>query len=186
MYGHTKPKAITRLVALAVTLAALVLTGVGAAGSATAAQTRAISPTTIPVTGTLANGKGLVKGTLHITRFVPRLTGLVGVGRFTGTVRNAAGKVLKRGSQQLALPVNLGASRSSCRSLNLALLSPVLGLLGQPVQLNQAHLHVRAAQAPGNILDSLLCTVAGLLNGPNSPRAGLLAPVLNQILGALG
>jgi hypothetical protein len=188
MHGHTNPKVTTRTVTLVVTLAALMLTGIGAAGTASAARppAQAAAPTTIPVSGTLANGKGLVNGTLHVTRFVPRLTGLVGVGRFTGTVTNAAGKVLKRGSRRLALPVNLAASRGSCQRLNLALLAPVLGLLGQPVHLNPAHLHVNAAQAPGNILGSLLCTVAGLLNGPNSPLAGLLAPVLNQILGALG
>jgi len=186
MYGHTKPKAITRLVTLVVTLAALVLTGIGSAGTASAAQARAAAPTTIPVKGTLANGKGIVNGTLHVTRFVPQLTGLVGVGRFTGTVTNAAGRILKRGSQRLALPVNLAASKGSCQRLNLALLAPALNLLGQPVHLQQAHLHVNAQQAPGGILGNLLCTVAGLLNGPNSPVAGLLAPLLNQILGTLG
>src|SRR5262245_11479919 len=64
MHEHRKPKATTRIVAVVVSLAALMLTGIGAAGAASAAPAQVTDPTTVPVSGTLANGTGTVDGTL--------------------------------------------------------------------------------------------------------------------------
>ena len=189
MNANTKPKGTTRMVAVIVTLAALMLTGIGAAGTASAAQAQSTDPTTIPVTGTLANGTGAVDGTLDVQRFATQNGSLVAFGTFTGTVTNAAGDVVSSGSQQVAVPVNVAASNGSCQILDLVLAPLDLDLLGLQVHLDQVHLNITAQQAPGNLLGNLLCSVAGLLDGPTNPVGALLnqlTALLNQILGALG
>ena len=187
--AHTKPTAPTRLIALVLTLAALMLTGIGAAGSATAAQAQATDPTTVPVSGTLANGTGAVDGTLDIQRFATQNGEMVALGTFTGTVTNASGEVLSSGSQQVAVPVDIAASNGSCQILDLVLGPLDLDLLGLQVHLDQVHLNITAQQGDGNLLGNLLCAVAGLLDGPTNPIGALLdqlVDLLNQILGALG
>ena len=189
MHTRNKPKATTRMVALVVTLAAFMLTGIGVAANASAAQTQSADPSTIPVTGTLANGTGTVDGTLDVQRFATQNGDLVAVGTFTGTVTNASGEVLSSGSQQIAAPVNMAASNGSCQILDLVLAPLDLDLLGLQVHLDQVHLNITADQAPGNLLGNLLCAVAGLLDGPTNPIDALLdqlVDLLNQILGALG
>jgi hypothetical protein len=189
MHLHTKPKGFTRMVAVVVTLAALMLTGIGAAGTASAAQAQATDPTTIPVTGTLANGNGAVDGTMNIQRFATQNGDLVALGTFTGTVTNASGQVLSSGSQQVAVPVDVAASGGSCQILDLVLAPLDLDLLGLQVHLDQVHLNITAQQGPGNLLGNLLCAVAGLLDGPANPVGALLdqlVALLNQILGAIG
>ena len=189
MPTHSKPKATQRIVAMVVTLAALMLTGIGAAGSASAATTQATDPTTVPVSGTLADGTGEVDGTLDVKRFATQNGDLVAVGTFTGTVTNASGEVLSSGSQQVAVPVDLAASNGSCQILDLTLAPLDLDLLGLKVHLDQVHLNITADQGSGNLLGNLLCAVAGLLDGPTNPIGALLdqlVALLNQILDALG
>jgi hypothetical protein len=189
MHVDTKPNAATRIVAAIVALAALMLTGIGAAGTASAAQAQATDPTTVPVTGTLANGTGTVDGTLDVQRFATQNGDLVALGTFTGTVTNASGDVLSSGSQQVAVPVDLAASNGSCQILDLVLAPLDLDLLGLQAHLDQVHLNITAEQGPGNLLGNLLCAVAGLLDGPTNPIGALLdqlVALLNQILGALG
>ena len=193
MYAQTKSKATTRMVAVVVSLAALIMTGIGAAGAASAAtaptQAQAADPTSIPVSGTLANGTGAVDGTLDVQRFATRNGDLVALGTFTGTVTNGSGDVLSSGSQQVAVPVDVAASNGSCQILDLVLAPLDLDLLGLQVHLDQVHLNITAQQGPGNLLGNLLCAVAGLLDGPTNPIGALLdqlVALLNQILGALG
>jgi hypothetical protein len=189
MYAQNKAKATTRMVAVVVTLAALIMTGIGAAGTASAAQAQATDPTTIPVSGTLANGTGAVDGTLDVQRFATQNGDLVALGTFTGKVTSASGDVLSSGSQQVAVPVDLAASNGSCQILDLVLAPLDLDLLGLQVHLDQVHLNITAQQGPGNLLGNLLCAVAGLLDGPTNPIGALLdqlVALLNQILGALG
>ena len=189
MHQHTMPKSTTRMMAVVVALAALIMTGIGAAGTATAGPAQATDPTTVPVSGTLANGTGTVDGTLDIQRFATQNGDLVALGKFTGTVTNASGEVLSSGSQQVAVPVDLAASNGSCQILDLTLAPLDLDLLGLQVHLDQVHLNITAQQGPGNLVGNLLCAVAGLLDGPTNPVGALLdqlVALLNQILGALG
>jgi len=188
MHAESKPRATTRIIAVVVALAALMLTGIGAAGTATAATPQSTDPTTVPVSGTLANGAGTVDGTLDIQRFANRNGDLVALGTFTGTVTNASGEVLSSGSQQVAVPVATAASSGSCQILDLVLAPLDLDLLGLQVHLDQVHLSITAQQGSGNLLGNLLCSVAGLLDGPTNPVGALLdqlVGLLNQILGAL-
>jgi hypothetical protein len=139
---------------------------------------------TTPVSGTLSNGK-VFAGTFTITRFVSQNKKLFAVGTITGTLKNAASSgVASAASPQLTLPVAIPviAAAASCSVLALTLGPLDLNLLGLTVHLNQVVLNINAIPGDG-LLGSLLCSVAGLLNG-----GGLLSSLtglLNQILAAL-
>lgn len=177
---------LSRVTALFVAVVTLISLGLGAASVASAAP-RTASPTTVPITGTLADGTGAVNGTFDVTKFVNQNGQLMAVGSFTGTVTDAAGNVLAQGTQQLALPVNTAQSSGSCQILDLVLGPLDLDLLGLQVHLDTVHLNITAQQGSGNLLGNLLCAVADLLNGPTGVNAivSQLANLLNQLLGAL-
>lgn len=176
----------SRVTALLVAVITLISLGLGAASAASAAP-RTASPTTVPITGTLADGSGAVNGTFDVTKFANQNGQLMAIGTFTGTITDAAGNVVKSGSQQLALPVNTAQSSGSCQILDLVLGPLDLDLLGLQVHLDTVHLNITAQQGPGNLLGNLLCAVANLLNGPTGVNAILtqIANLLNQLLGAL-
>lgn len=180
----TRPS--SRVTALLVAVVTLISLGLGAASAASAAP-RTASPTTVPITGTLADGTGAVNGTFDVTKFANQNGQLMAIGTFTGTITDSAGNVLANGSQQLALPVNTAQSSGSCQILDLVLGPLDLDLLGLQVHLDTVHLNITAQQGPGNLLGNLLCAVANLLNGPTGVNAivSQLANLLNQILGAL-
>jgi hypothetical protein len=73
------------------------------------------------------------------------------------------------------------APAASCNVLNLVLGPLNLNLLGLVVTLNQVHLNITAV--PGELLGSLLCDVANLLNGGGALSS--IATLLNEILAAL-
>ena len=181
----THRRRLTTLVALVVALATLGLVGLGTAGTASA-KPRPATPTTVDVSGTLADGTGAVDGTFDVTRFANQNGTLQAIGTFTGTVTDAAGTVTS-GSQEISLPVNVQQSQGSCEILDLVLGPLDLNLLGLEVHLDVVHLNITAQQGPGNLLGNLLCAVAGLLDGPTGLNAILtqIAALLNQILGAL-
>ncbi len=187
-----------------------------AAGSADPASVTQAAPAAspfqdVPVTGTLPDGTGTVTGRLDITRFEVKKDGqirtLYAVGTFTGQITDAAGAVLGSGSQEIALPVDVarsgadgapGGLRSTsalaaaqvaaCDLLNLVLGPPDLNLPGLEVHLNQVVLDIVAQPGAGNLLGSLLCAVAGLLDGA-SPVGGVLnglSALLNRLLAILG
>jgi hypothetical protein len=180
-------RSTTRVLSLLVSLVALVTIGLGAASTATAKPRTAV-PGTATVTGTLADGTGAVKGTFDVTKFALQNGSLTALGSFTGTVTDAAGKVLATGTQSLALPVDTTQSAGSCQILDLVLGPLDLDLLGLQVHLDTVHLNITAQSGPGNLLGNLLCAVAGLLNGNTGLSTVLnqIATLLNQLLGALG
>jgi hypothetical protein len=183
--SESRRRTWTTLIALIVTLATLGLISLGTAGGAPAKPRTAV-PVTAGVTGTLADGTGVVNGTFDVTRFVNDGGTLEAVGTFTGTVTDADGNVTG-GSETINLPVNLAQSEGSCQILDLVLGPLDLDLLGLQVHLDTVHLNITAQQGPGNLLGNLLCAVAGLLDGPTGLNAILtqIANLLNQLLGAL-
>ena len=69
------------------------------------------------------------------------------------------------------MPVKTGSggiarAAATCPVLHLDLGPLNLNLLGLTIHLNQVVLDVNAVSGPGNLLGNLLCSVAGLLNGP--------------------
>jgi hypothetical protein len=153
-----------------------------------AAAPRHANPSTVNVTGTLADGTGAVTGVFDLNRFTTSGTQLLATGTFTGTVTDAAGAVLASGTQAVTVPVNLATSSGSCQILHLTLGPLDLNLLGLQVHLNQVVLDITAQSGPGNLLGNLLCAVAGLLNGNTGLSAivSQIAALLNQLLGILG
>jgi hypothetical protein len=182
------PGVVTRTLAVVVSLATMMLVGVGAAGSASAAPRPPVNPDAVPVTGTFSDG-GSVDGTFDVARFTTQDGALTAVGTFTGTITDASGDVVASGTEQgVALPVDTAQSQGSCEILDLVLGPLDLDLLGLQVHLDTVHLNITAQQGPGNLLGNLLCAVAGLLDGPTGIGAILdqIAALLNRLLGALG
>ena len=175
-------KIATMLVSLTV---ALLLT-IGPAGTATA-QTTAVDPTAVPVTGTLADTTGAVAGTFDVQNFVTQDGTLQAVGIFTGTVTESAGNTT-RGTEPLAIPVDPAQSAGSCQILDLVLGPLDLDLLGLQVHLDTVHLNITAQSGPGELVGNLLCAITNLLNGglPLNTVLGQIAALLNQLLAILG
>jgi len=206
----TKHPARRTLLAALVALATMVSMGListtaaqAAPRETKAAAARAATPIALNgrVTGTLKNGTGAVAGTLHVTRFVNQHGKLAAVGKFTGSVTNAAGQV-RSGSNSIALPLaskpshvfqrQLGAAdvtaAATCQILDLVLGPLDLNLLGLVVHLDRVHLNITAVSGPGNLLGNLLCGLAGLLDGSGGLSGILngLVALLNQLLGMFG
>jgi hypothetical protein len=160
----------------------------------TAAPATVTNTTTVPLTGTLADGTGSVQGDYVVSQLVERDGGLAAVGTFSGTVTDAAGAV-RSGTQSLVIPVaastsapggapGVAAAAVDCPILHLDLAPLNLDLLGLVVDLDRVVLDIVATPGAGNLLGNLLCAVTGLLDG-----AGTITQIIgliNQILALLG
>lgn len=171
----------------------------------TASAQRSATPSALSgtVTGTLQDGSGAVDGIINIEKFAKRKGKLVAIGRFTGTVTDAQGKV-RATSKRITMPVATAPSEgaageaapnrlaaqavASCPILDLVLGPLDLNLLGLKVHLDTVKLNITAEGAPGNLLGNLLCAVASLLDGTTGLNGILntLVGLLNQLLGVLG
>jgi hypothetical protein len=166
---------------------AILATSASAATSAPAATSAASAQSiTEPVTGTFTNaaGQGTFSGTFTPTSFSVVNGVLEATGLVKGTLTDATGKSLGSVSQTASLPVHTAAAAvpaASCNILNLVLGPLNLNLLGLVVTLNQVHLNITAV--PGQLLGTLLCDVANLLNSGGALSG--IASLLNQILAAL-
>lgn len=174
-----------RLLALVTAMALALFIGAGSLSAS--AKPRTADPSTVPVTGTLADGTGAVDGSFDVSKFVVQDGQLFAVGTFTGTVTDEADNVTS-GTDEMAMPVNLAASDGSCQILDLVLGPVDLDLLGLQVHLDTVHLNITAQSGPGNLLGNLLCAVSGLLDGPTGTSAIVtqIANLLNRLLGVLG
>jgi hypothetical protein len=151
-----------------------------AASSGSAAPTAAAAAqpadTTLPVTGTLADG----------TEFIGELSNLStsavdGVLQLSGTV---TGTGLPAEGTTFTAPVQDLGVTGGCDVLNLDLGPLDLNLLGLQIDLAPVVLDITAVPGAGNLLGNLLCAVAGLLDG-NGPLTGISA-LLNRLLTGLG
>jgi hypothetical protein len=132
--------------------------------------------TTLPVTGTLADGtvfNGAISGLK--TSVVDGV--LTATGTITGTGLPADGTTFTAPVQSVAAP-------NGCKILNLDLGPLHLDLLGLVIDLAPVNLDITAVPGAGNLLGNLLCAVAGLLDR-GGPLQGISA-LLNRLLGALG
>ena len=177
---------LKKIAAMLVGLTVALLLTIGLAGPASA-ETTAVDPTAVPVTGTLTDTTGAVTGTFDVQNFVTHNGTLQAVGTFTGTVTDGAGNTTQ-GTEQLAIPVDLAQSAGSCQILDLVLGPLDLDLLGLQVHLDTVHLNITAQSGPGELVGNLLCAIAGLLDGglPLNTILGQIAALLNQLLGILG
>lgn len=161
-------------------VALLPVTAADAAPSANAgsiAQSAAVpAATTLPVTGTLADGTAF---TGELSDLSTRVVG--GVLTLSGTI---TGTGLPSGGTPFSVPVQNLDTSSGCTVLTLDLGPLHLDLLGLVVDLAPVNLDITAVPGNGNLLGNLLCAVAGLLDN-NGPVQGISA-LLNRVLTGLG
>ena len=153
-----------------------------AAGILTPAMTAAQAPAqptalSIPITG--AGGGATFAGAFKLQKFAVNQAGeLVATGILTGVVTTAAG-VTTSVVRTVSLPA--AVTQTTCEILHLDLGPLNLDLLGLQISLSQVVLDITAQTGANNLLGTLLCAVANLLNNPSG-----LADILNRILAVLG
>lgn len=193
-----------RVKLLAAVLAAL-MTGALVIGPAalTTAHTRRTTDTdftSVRVHGHAGRQDGKVfRGRMDVKRFARDGGELVAVGRVTGTMKNASGRVIgevenKKVRWPLASASTRAATTTSgatanaatCEVLRLVLGPLDLDLLGLQVHLNRVVLTIDAQSGPGNLLGNLVCAIANLLNGnPLGDLSGNLLRALQNLLNAI-
>ena len=167
----------------------LVLTMLGASLVVPFSADAQTSPFTIPLTNApLTSPDGVTRtftGTLNISRFAMQGGQIVAVGTVVGSVTNTATGLVTPVNQAFrALVSNLAGT---CQILQLDVGPIHLDLLGLVVDLNAIHLTIDAQSGPGNLLGNLLCSIAGLLDGPaTNTTLRTLVGLLNQIIRILG
>jgi hypothetical protein len=148
----------------------------------------------VPIAGT---GDGTTfAGTFNIQRFVRSGNQIFARGTLVGVLTDTATGSGRTVIRQLRLPLDTtsGGQVSNdavsiaaiCSVLHLDLGPLDLNLLGLLVHLDPVVLYIDAESGSGNLVGNLLCAVAGLLDGGLPGTLGLIASLLNQILGILG
>ena len=168
--------------------AALVLAGAEGFGPGLVAANAAPAPsavaaaqpaaTTLPVTGTLADGTAFTGALSNLTASV-----VDGVLTLSGTV---TGTGIPAGGTTFSAPVENLTATNGCSILNLDLGPLDLNLLGLVVNLAPVSLDVTAVPGAGNLLGNLLCAVAGLLDGGPAGALNGVVALLNRLLTGLG
>ena len=133
--------------------------------------------TTLPVTGTLADGTAFTGALSNLTTSVVN-----GVVQLSGTI---TGTGLPAGGTTFTAPIQNLTANGSCTILTLDLGPLHLDLLGLVVDLAPVNLDVTAVPGAGNLLGNLLCAVAGLFDGSGGALGGISA-LLNRLLSGLG
>ena len=147
-----------------------------AAPAPQAASAAVPAATTLPVTGTLADGTAFTGQLSNLSTSVVN-----GVLMMSGTI---TGTGIPAGGTTFTAPVQNLATTNGCSILTLDLGAIHLDLLGLVVDLAPVNLDVTAVPGAGNLLGNLLCAVAGLLDN-NGPLTGISA-LLNRLLTGLG
>jgi hypothetical protein len=167
-------------VAVLATGATLLRAGIADAASAsnaTSSATRAVAPATssIPVTGTLADGTQVTGQITDLSTHV-----INGVLTATGTIT-----IPGQGTDTFTVPVQAVDTSGNCTVLTLDLGPLHLDLLGLVVDLFPVNLDVTAVPGSGNLLGNLVCAVSHLLDNTGGATSGL-SNLLNQLLSRLG
>jgi hypothetical protein len=172
-----RSKAAIALLAVCALCASSLLVPVAASAKVASSSTAVKKIKTVPISGTGKNGKKFT-GHYTITHFVTKHGKPYAVGTLVGTLGH---KRVNRSN--VAIPVGVqhtsAAAAAACPVLHLVLGPLNLNLLGLQVSLNQVVLDITAQSGPGNLLGNLLCSVAGLLNGPGAVGGGTITGLLN-------
>src|SRR6266511_2100901 len=173
--------------ATALAAAATIATGMTIAPAASAADgTTTSSFTDIPVTGSIPSIEGTFTGTVDIESLALQDGKLVANEALTGKLLDSGGDAVETVADQPITQTVTTEDSGGCQILDLTLGALDLNVLGLVVHLDPINLEITGETGSGNLLGSLLCMVADLLNGSSS--TGLLQPLidlLNQILGGL-
>lgn len=177
MNMRTKLIGTSTALVVGATLGLMPATTASAAPRSAAPRAAAVpAATTLPVTGTLADGTAFTGALSNLSTSV-----VGGVLQLSGTV---TGTGIPAGGTAFTTPITSLIPSGSCTILTLDLGPLNLNLLGLVVDLAPVMLDVTAVPGAGNLLGNLLCAVTHLLDG-NGPLAGLSA-LLNRLLTGLG
>jgi len=170
--AHVRVRVSRYVMVAALAVAALLL-------SAPAEVSAQSLPTAVPVTGVFDGGT--FAGTVDVVRFEDSDGALQAVAMLTGTLVDANGDVVGTVTDvPVRLPVS--ALAATCDILHLDLGPLDLELLGLRVHLDRVVLDI-TAELGGGLLGTLLCAIAGLLDG-GAPLAALIE-LLDRILDIL-
>jgi hypothetical protein len=176
MMLRTKLVGTSTAIVLAGALGLVPAATANAAPASQAATAAVPAATTLPVTGTLADGTAFTGQLSNLSTSV-----VDGVLMLSGTI---TGTGIPAGGTTFTAPVQNLATTNGCSILTLDLGAIHLDLLGLVVDLAPVNLDVTAVPGAGNLLGNLLCAVAGLLDA-NGPLTGISA-LLNRLLTGLG
>lgn len=176
MMLRTKLVGTSTAIVLAGALGLVPAATANAAPAPQAATAAVPAATTLPVTGTLADGTAFTGQLSNLSTSV-----VDGVLTLSGTI---TGTGIPAGGTTFTAPVQDLATTNGCSILTLDLGAIHLDLLGLVVDLAPVNLDVTAVPGAGNLLGNLLCAVAGLLD-TNGPLTGISA-LLNRLLTGLG
>jgi hypothetical protein len=132
------------------------------------------APLTTAVTGTSSSGQAFV-GQFTPTSITEMGGALMATDTLTGTL---GGQSI--GSQAVSIPVS--KIDPSCKILHLTLGPIDLDLLGLLVHVDRIVITITAQSGPNNLLGTLLCDIANLLNTGGSGALATILGDLNQIL----
>ncbi|NNG37161.1 ABC transporter substrate-binding protein [Nakamurella aerolata] len=169
--------ATTATVLPVTTAAAAPASAAPAAASVLPFQAKKTAPTSLPVTGTLADGTAFTGAISDLTATSTK----GGVMQLTGTI---TGNGLPAGGTTFTTPIENLAAPAGCSVLNLDLGPLNLDLLGLVIDLAPVKLDITAVPGSGKLLGNLLCAVTHLLD-KGGPLSGL-TNLLNRLLSVLG
>lgn len=143
-------------------------------------------PAAIKVSAHTAGYTAILGGTYTLVDFDLNPAGdLVTRGTLVGTVTRA-GALQSEVTQEITVPVDLGQSTATCRTLNLAIGPADLVVAGEPTHIDQMPLNVSMQQGPGSRLVIPLCTAENLIKGNRPTASPELSDALDQVLVLLG
>ena len=170
--------------ATALAAAAAIVAGMTIAPAASADDvTTSSSFADIPVTGSIPSIDGTFIGTVDIDSLALQDGKLVANETLTGTLLDSTGNAVETVTDQ-PIAQTVSQEPDSCQILDLSLGALDLDVLGLVVHLDPVNLEITGETGSYDLLGSLLCMVADLLNGSTS--TSLIQPLLNLLNGILG
>jgi hypothetical protein len=109
----------------------------------------------------------------------------VTTGSLIGTVTRP-GALPSAVNEQLTVPIDLGQSTATCRTLDMAIGPTDLIAAGEPMHMDQMPVNVSMQQGPGTRLLNPLCTAENLIKGNQPVASPELRDALDQVLVELG
>jgi hypothetical protein len=173
---------MTRRLALTAVTAAAVLGLVTPAPASAAPAGGPNDPRAALIGGRSADG-AMMGGYLIVTGFTLGPAGeLLANGTLNAALTGPAGSVQRRASQPVTLPVDRGASNSTCYQLNLYLGPGDATVDGSPVRLDRSNFLIELLEGPGSRLLMPLCGIRDLLPAADTAT---LRDALNDVVRVL-
>ena len=175
---------MARTLAALTALAAAVVLGIGTAGPAAAAPAGGPEDPRSVLMGGRAAGGAMMSGYLIVTDFTVGPAGQVlANGTLDAALTGPPGSVQRRVSQPVTIPIDRGASVSTCYMLQLFVGPADVSFAGEQVHLDRSNFITELREGPGSRLLMPLCGIRDLLPTADSVT---LRDALNDVVRLLG